>query len=336
MRAHMHSPPSSIRGLTLVELLVAMALGLIITLAAVSALVISQQGFRSVDAASQVRDNARFASDIMRRVILQAGYLSPQFAIDRNHGFSLNNAVASEPNIKGFNNATYLIDSEDSESLVTGATNTVPTSLRGVNGSDMLVVRYQVGHATTGGVADRSMINCLGNVETVTPANPDERLFSVFHISNTASGEPALMCTWRNETTGNWETKPLIEGVERLQILYGTHNVTPSTAPTALPSTTLTPAANRYLRADQLVVTGDDAATNTNWSRVRSIRIGMVLRGLNGSAPTTANGPAIFPLGLAVLGSTNDPGTEPVTPNDGRLRQTVNFTVHLRNPQTTQ
>jgi type IV pilus assembly protein PilW len=332
----MHHAPSSVRGLTLVELLVAMALGLVITLAAVTALVISQQGFRSVDAASQVRDNARFASDIMRRVILQAGYLSPQFAIDRNHGFSLNNAVVSEPNIKGFNNATYLIDSEDSESLVTGTTNTVPTSSRGVNGSDMLVVRYQVGHTTAGGVADRSMINCLGNVETVTPANPDERLFSVFHISNTSSGEPALMCTWRNEATGNWQTQPLIEGVERLQILYGTHNVTANTAPTTLSSSTLTPAPDRYLRADQLVVTGNDAATNTNWSRVRSIRIGMVLRGLSGSAPTTANGPAIFPFGLAAFGSTNDPGTQPGTPNDGRLRQTVNFTVHLRNPQSTQ
>lgn len=330
MRAHMHSTPSSIRGLTLVELLVAMALGLIITLAAVSALVISQQGFRSVDAASQVRDNARFASDIMRRVILQAGYLSPQFAIDRNHGFSLNNAVASEPNIKGFNNANY------NQSLVIGTTNTVPSSARGVNGSDMLVVRYQVGHATTGGVADRSMINCLGNVETSTPDNPDERLFSVFHISNTTSGEPALMCTWRDETTGNWQTQPLIQGVERLQILYGTHNVTANTTPTALPSATLTPAPDRYLRADELVVSGDDAATNTNWGRVRSIRIGMVLRGLSGSAPTVANGPAIFPFGLSTFSSTDDAGTEPGTPNDGRLRQTVNFTVHLRNPQNTQ
>ena len=326
----MHHAPSPARGLTLVELLVAMALGLVITGAAVTTLVISQQGFRSVDAALQVRDNARFASDIMRRVILQAGYLSPQFAIDRYHRFSLDSAVASEPNIKGFNNANY------NQSLVIGTTNTVPSSARGVNGSDMLVVRYQVGSTTADGVADRSMINCLGNVETVTPDTPDERLFSVFHISNTSSGEPALMCTWRDETSGNWQTQPLIEGVERLQILYGTHNVIPNTAPVALSSSTLTPAPDRYLRADQLVVTGDDSATNTNWSRVRSIRIGMVLRGRSGSAPTTADGPKIFPFGLESFGSANDPGSEPGTPNDGRLRQTVNFTVHLRNLQSTQ
>lgn len=327
---HMRTQPTSSHGLTLVELLVAMALGLLITLAAVAALSISQQGFRTVDAASQVRDNARFASDIMRRVILQAGYLSPQFAIDRSHGFALNNATAGEPNIKGFNNASY------NQNLAIGLTNTVASSGRGVNNSDMLIVRYQVGRTATNGVSDRSMINCLGNTETVPPENPDERLFSVFHISNTGRGEPTLMCTWRNETNGTWQTQPLVEGVERLQILYGTQNVTANTAPTALSDTTATPPPDRYLRGDQLVVTGNDAATNANWERVRSIRIGMVLRGPAGSATTTADAPAVHPFGSAALGSANDPGTQPGTPNDNRLRQIASFTVNLRNPQNTQ
>lgn len=327
---HMRTPPSSTLGLTLVELLVAMALGLLITLAAVAALLVGQQGFRSIDAASQVRDNTRFASDIMRRVILQAGYLSPQFAIDRGHGFALNNTTPSEPSIKGFNNSSY------SQSLVIGTTNTVPSSARGVNNSDMLVVRYQVGRATTGGVSDRSMINCLGNTETTPPDTPDERLFSVFHVSNTLRGEPALMCTWRNEANGTWQTQPLIEGVERLQILYGTQNVIANTAPTPLSSTAATPPPDRYLRADQLVVAGDDAATNANWERVRAIRIGMVVRGASGSAPTTANAPAIHPFGSASLGSAEDPGTQPDAPNDNRLRQVASFTVNLRNPQNTQ
>ena len=327
---HMRTPSSSAHGLTLVELLVAMTLGLLITLAAVAALLVGQQGFRSIDAASQVRDNTRFASDIMRRVILQAGYLSPQFAIDRGHGFALNNATPSEPSIKGFNNASY------SQSLVIGTTNTVPSSARGVNNSDMLVVRYQVGRAITDGVSDRSMINCLGNTETTTPDTPDERLFSVFHVSNTLRGEPALMCTWRNETNGTWQTQPLIEGVERLQILYGTQNVIANTAPASLSDTAATPPPDRYLRADQLVVAGDDVATNANWERVRAIRIGLVVRGASGSAPTTANAPAIHPFGSASLGSANDPGTQPGTPNDNRLRQIASFTVHLRNAQSTQ
>lgn len=331
---HMRTQPTSSHGLTLVELLVAMALGLLITLAAVAALSISQQGFRTVDAASQVRDNARFASDIMRRVILQAGYLSPQFAIDRGHGFALNNATAIEPNIKGFNNANFATGQPSSADTSVIAPFT-PTAA-GLNGSDMLVIRYQVGRVTTDGVSDRSMINCLGVTETSTPINPDMRLASVFHISTSQRGEPTLMCTWRSNPSEPWKTAPLIEGVERLQILYGTQNVTANTAPTALSDTTATPPPDRYLRGDQLVVTGNDAATNANWERVRSIRIGMVLRGPAGSATTTADAPAVHPFGSAALGSANDPGTQPGTPNDNRLRQIASFTVNLRNPQNTQ
>lgn len=64
------SPSIQQRGLTLVELLVAMALSLLVVMAAVAALTYSRQGFRSVDASSQLRDNARFAESIMRRIIL--------------------------------------------------------------------------------------------------------------------------------------------------------------------------------------------------------------------------------------------------------------------------
>ncbi|MFN5940974.1 MAG: PilW family protein, partial [Polaromonas sp.] len=49
-------------GLTLVELLVALAISAVIALAAISALIVSRQGFTTVDAASQLRDNARFAT----------------------------------------------------------------------------------------------------------------------------------------------------------------------------------------------------------------------------------------------------------------------------------
>jgi type IV pilus assembly protein PilW len=48
----------------LIELLAAMGLGLLIALAAASALVVARQGFSNVDAASQPRDNGRFVQDV--------------------------------------------------------------------------------------------------------------------------------------------------------------------------------------------------------------------------------------------------------------------------------
>jgi len=187
------------------------------------------------------------------------------------------------------------------------------------------------------------MINCSGATATA-PVNVGDRMFSAFHIAtSTTTGEPTLMCTWFNDS-GTESRQPLIEGVESLQILYGTYGVTPNTAPTALAANTLTPPPDRYLRADQLVVSGDDAATIANWERVRSVRIGLVLRGPTGSAPETTV-PAQYPFGKtkqsgdassvpdSMMASTDDPGSSLAAQSDGRLRQTLTFTVHLRNPQ---
>lgn len=324
----MYRSKQSIQGLTLIELLVAMALGLLIVLAATAALLIGQQGFRTVDAASQLRDNGRFATDMMRRVILQAGYLSPQFAVDRGHDFQLG-ITDIEPNLKGFNNAKY------NQRLVIGEISTVPANQRGVNGSDMLTIRYQVGRTHTDGDSDRTMINCAGATETATPDKASERLTSVFHVSdNSSSGELALMCTWRDEASGNWSTEPLVDGVESLQILYGTYGVTPNAAPTVVASNDVTPSPDRYLRADQLAVAGDEAGTLANWERVRSVRIGMILRSAPGNAPS-GDAQTFHAFGAEEFSSADDPGSSLTPTADGRLRQVMSFTVHIRNPQST-
>ena len=98
--------------------------------------------------------------------------------------------------------------------------------------------------------------------------------------------------------------------------------------------------ADRFLRADQIIVTGDPIATNANWRRVRSIRIGMVLRGPPGSA-INQTAQTFYPLGSgqdsatgaigSAMSSANDTGTIFAPTPDGRLRQAVTFTVHLRN-----
>ena len=313
------------RGLTLVELLVALALGGLITLAAVAALTVSRQGFATVDAASQLRDNARFATSMIRRLVVQAGYLDTKYATNSASSSFLvgNPSATSEPNIKGFNNANY------NQGLVIGTTNTVSSTGRGVNSSDMLVLRYQAGtivKADGSEGVDKTMIDCRGTTPATAPMDADDRIVSVFYISN-ASGEPVLMCAW-GTTSGITDSQPLVEGVESLQILYGVDGVTPSSAPTA--STDSTP--ERYLRGDQLVAS-TDAATNANWERVRSIRVGMVLRGPPGSAPEK-NVPAQYPLGAAgLMNASTDAGSTFPAQTDGRLRQTVTFTIHLRNRQ---
>ena len=68
------SPARKQSGLTLLELLVALGLGLIVVAIAATALIVGQQGYRAVDATTALRDRERFATDLISRVIVQAGY----------------------------------------------------------------------------------------------------------------------------------------------------------------------------------------------------------------------------------------------------------------------
>ncbi len=314
------------RGVTLVELMVALVLGLLIVVAALAALTVSRQGFRTVDAASQLRDDGRFAASIIQRIVTQGGYLDFKHASTRAASAFLvggPDVTNVEPNIKGFNNATY------ASGLVEGSSNT--PSGTSLNNSDLLIIRFQPGTVPkTDGTekADLSMIDCGGNQLNTIPTGPNDRIISAFYV-DLNNGEPSLMCAWK-DTAGAWQTQPLVQGVETLQVLYGVDGVTAGQAPTAATDS----VPEQYLRADQLVAPSI-AATNENWARVRSIRVGLVLRGPTRSAQDLAV-PAQYPLGATgVMNSASDPGSVFPAQTDGRLRQTVTFTIHLRNIQDT-
>lgn len=72
---------SKSRGLTLVELLVAMAVSLLVILAAAAALLAGRRGAETVDVAGQLRDNGRFASEVIQRLVVQTGFEDVQYAV---------------------------------------------------------------------------------------------------------------------------------------------------------------------------------------------------------------------------------------------------------------
>ncbi|GAA4330306.1 hypothetical protein GCM10023165_03950 [Variovorax defluvii] len=309
--------------MTLVELMVAMVVGLMIALAAASALVAARRGFATVDAASQLRDNARFATEFIRRLAVQAGYKDLAFAATKR-GSAVGLSAAPLPQVFGFDNAIA-----DRNSLAAGATRPPDTF------GDVLVLRFQATETFPGsGKADEAMIDCAGVRADSLPTNRDDVRTSVLFVAPSNDGEPALKC-YRSDT-GSPPFKPadvLVRGVENFQVMYGVDGVKPGAAidaadPTSKPDS----VPERYLRADQFTVPGDPAATQANWRRVRSLRIGMVLRSDPGAAVETKS-TTLYPLGGSAFASTQDEGTIFVTPADNRLRQVVTFTVHLRNDQ---
>ncbi|MFE8645935.1 PilW family protein [Sphingomonas sp. NCPPB 2930] len=327
----MQRPSRRARGMTMIELLVAMAIGLVIALAAMAALTVARRGFTTVDAASQLRDNARYSRDLLNRLVVQAGFSNVNYStLSRKKATTNDNPP---PAVFGFNSAVPNFGNGLAASSNTGV----------VNGSDVLILRYQtevgVPSATT---ADKSMINCNGGAPETIATNRDNRVASVLYVAVGLSGEPALMCGATNSDDQTVkDIQPLVEGVESFHVLYGVDGVTPgaATAKTVTVGTVTSPnvpkITDRYLRADQLAVTTGSAASNeietyNNWRRVRSVRIGLVLRGPPNSAQEKAT-PAMNPFGAA--GNLNDSTSILPAGTDGRLRQSVTFTVHLRNFQ---
>jgi len=322
-----HTPGAFQQGMTLIELLVAMVVSLVVVMAAVAALTVARRGFTTVDAASQIRDNGRFVQDLINRLGVQVGFQDVRYVT-----LPISNEATVDqdppPGVFGFNNAT----SSDSDPFNTGVARTTS------DGSDILILRYQAVETFPGsGVTDKSMINCDGSVVSAVPANRADRSVSVIYLSTSSAGGSSLMCS-RGPNTG----QPIVGGVESFQVLYGVDGVTAGTAPTAGAADPVRP--DSYLRADQLTVTGNDVATRANWRRVRSIRIGLVLQGPPNSAQVAESTTDYYPFGKAKtasgadgsgMASANDVGTVYRAPNDGRLRQTLSFTVHLRNFQPT-
>ena len=320
------------RGLTLIELLVALIISSLVAIAAISALIVSRQGFSTVDAASQLRDNARFATDLIQRLGVQTGYRDVRYAATARARNNIAVPLDSAPNVFGANNSTP----NPSDPANTFTARTAGIGL----GSDVLIMRHQTTETYPfSGVSDKSMIDCAGVTDATPPGGRDIRTTSVIYVG-LSQGEPSLMCIPLPAGGGPIaDGQPIIRGVENFQVLYGVDNVVPNTAPTG-PLGNSVP--DRYLRADQLNVPGNDNATKDNWRRVRSFRIGMVLRGAPGSAQGLAS-KTYYPLGQAkdsptgsigsAFSSASDVGTVYTPTADSRLRQVVTFTVHFRNAQ---
>ena len=209
------------RGMTLIELLVAMTLGLLIALAAAAALLVSRQGFTAVDASSQLRDNGRFLQSIVQRLGVQAGY--------KDLGFATN--TAAQPNSpagmgpEGIRPYVFGLNNASRTSTNTWDQGTARTSTQLGYGSDILVLRYQTSTTNPAAAAsDETIIDCAGIAPTTAPMGADDTIVSILHVGVGSDGEPALMCSRSNTGDAPYDTQPLVQGVENFQVLGTSKN----------------------------------------------------------------------------------------------------------------
>lgn len=336
------------RGLTLIELMVALVVGLMVILAAMSVFTATGRSSRTVDSAGQLRDDARFAAEIIQRLAVQTGFEDIGFVTRPYYGtpqaYKGGNGDAADPltmqaPISGLSGKLPVADMPE---IVAGGNS--------YNGSDTLVLRYQaVNRPGSEGDADGSMMLCdgstLGAGDGHSATFRNHRAISIFYVAaDPNDGEPTLYCAYTNdESVAPGNGTPLVKGVESFNVLYGVDNIEPETAADCRGSggsscetehAKLVP--NRYLTADDMIVAGDTAATQTNWRRVRALRIGLVLRtndrirqadGSYRELPVQS-GQAKAQQSITPLGK-NFGASYAV--NDARLRRDYTFTINVRN-----
>jgi type IV pilus assembly protein PilW len=300
------------QGLTLVELLVALAISLVIVIAASTFFLGSSRSRDTQDAASLLQDNARFATEVITRSIQQAGY---QNYIWSTAGAASRREVLppsdGQPDLRGYNNTAA------GTSTNHGAHD---TSSNRINNSDTLVARFQGSSSASG--ADGSMVDCMGRP---LPA-PDvlvARYYSIFEVRKpTGSVEPELRCKYgsiNSSGTLAFSAEPIVRGVESLQLMYGV-------------DTNADSVADSWRNAEQVDNGCSGTGCITNWQQVRSVRVGMVLRSPTAVAVSSASGTSILsPLGVYFSQGLSAPDTLAVNNVDGRLRKVVTFTVNVRN-----
>ncbi|QDG74341.1 prepilin-type N-terminal cleavage/methylation domain-containing protein [Janthinobacterium tructae] len=319
----MHARLRQHRGMSLLELLVALSLGALLMLAASSVLLAASGSYGDQSASARLDDNGRYALDTIARAVRQTAYVNWD-----SSAAPVAHAAHDSANIAGLDAHSLGKNSEGISGALPGA----------LHGSDVLALRYYGAGKEEGG--DGSVLNCAG-FGVGAAQTQAQRGWSIFYVAQGADGEGELRCKYRG--ANGWGADAIIRGVDGFQVLYGLDTDTPPDG-----------VANRYLNASALdaydaalVLVGADAAarqrdlhSRTHWKRVAGVRVALLLHGEAGQADKMAElGPAQFDLfgkGYAEAHGAGDMGVRiartalPIATRS-RLRQLVQTSIMLRN-----
>lgn len=203
-------------GWGMVEFLVAVALGLLVTLMGSGLLIASGSNFRNHSDNAWLGDSGRYALQVMAQAIRQGAY--------SNWDSELAPPV-STASVDGLDAASISRSSD-------GISKPLPAV---ANGSDVLALRFF--GSGTGANGDGSVVNCAG-----FGVAGDTRGWSIFYVAADAGGEPELRCKYRGAS--GWGADAIVRGVDSFQVLYGVDTDTPADG---VPNTYLNATAVRAL-----------------------------------------------------------------------------------------
>lgn len=244
------------RGMTLAELMVALAVGLGVMLAAGRLLLLANDAYAAQVESALVDDGGRYAVELIGRAVRQAGALDPD-------QFAAGTLDAAPARLAGL----------DAQSLARTTPAIDDPQPDAANGSDVLAVRFP--GAGAGPDGDGSAVSCAGFAAAAGAEG-----WSIFYVARSGDGAAELRCKYRG--SGNWSADALVSGVDGFQVLYGLDTDEPRDG---VPNRYLNAAAIRALDAGLAGFDPAEFNRRTAWKRVVSVRVGLLLHGSRATRP---------------------------------------------------
>jgi len=315
------------RGVSLVELMVAMAIGLVLMLVIASLFLASKRTFRMQDDQSRLQETSRAALDVLGYHIRLAGFVDlsddparVRILVDPNnqHWLSktdtshtqdmLSKFFAADANYTGIKALMGCDGPFDSVTSVA-----LPWGCSAATGPNSITVAYQAQPTVLSSTAVRTANtyqDTLGAYNAATGQGGDCGAQDVNGAAAVPKGPLAInrfyidTATNRLMCVGNGnpaKPRPIAEGVEDMRIRYGIIPATVGTAP-------MDSFVGRYVKA----------ADVTDWSRVLAVHVCLQIAS---PSPKTAGSVSYY----------TDCNNAAKTNADGKIRQTFNATFTLRN-----
>ena len=312
------------QGVTLVELMIALVIGLLVTVAMLKVYVDASRMYRFNEGLARVQENGRFALEFIRRDARVAGF------------WGCNSNAKPNPGIKEASDAYIDVDryitgteggDDDADSITfrsaTGSGTLVTSDMSGTDGTITVDSASALATGTAALISDceNGDVFQVTGIDGTKLAHADEagandspdlskayaagaRVYeareTTFSIQeDPSSGVPTLY----REVIGEG-AQPLVEGIQNMQILYGEDTDADADG-----------TANRYVAF---------GASGLDIDRIVSVRISVLVRSINDNL-TTEPSPYMYPPWV------NPP--IPTTPDedDKYLRKIFTTTVTLRN-----
>ena len=291
-------------GLSLIELMVGMLIGLLLVAVAGAAFLGQSANTRSNDESSRIQETGRLAISSIERSLRYAGFVPFGEVIDSNKALgdyckfpTVSTDIASGPPSDG-----PFVEGRDG----TGH----------LNSSDRLVYRMFGSGLDSQADGDGGIRDCRGE-SVPSPAAASPNVVNTLYVDTDVGGEPALFCRVRIPGAATASvTQALVPGVESMQVQYIVDASTP------------TVSKRQLLRASQV----------SDWSKVLAVKISLMLRGeVNSRADKDTKVTDMFDedytssAGAGHTGASFDPAVTVAGAAQFRLRRVFTTTVEFRN-----